>query len=101
MSFHRSLCIMAVLANSPTGASAGMIAKRAGGNKWSISKGQAERLLKNLVMDGYVMRERVAYRPGIDKVLYHMTEQALQAFSALTQDYIEMEKQLTFVKEGN
>lgn len=94
MIFHRSICVLAVLANSPTGATAGEIANRAGGYDWRMSKGQAERLLKQLVLDKYVRRERVAYRPGMDKILYHMTPTAASMFDALASEYAQMEKQM-------
>lgn len=100
MVFHRSVCIMAVLVNSPTGASAGAIANRAGGYDWRMSKGQAERLLNHMVQDGYVVKERIAYRPNMDKVLYHATKIGVDMFRALVSDYDNMEKQLTMEMEG-
>lgn len=94
MSFHRSLCVLAVLANSAVGASAGNITKRVGGYGCKLSKGQVERTLKALVDEGYVMARREKYRPGIDIIYYHLTELAAQAFIELTRDYSEKLKQL-------
>lgn len=100
MVFHRSLCVLAVLANSPTGASAGNVAKRVGGYGCNLSKGQVARILKELVKDGYAISRREKYRPDIDTVLYTMTELAASAFSSIAREYSENEKQLTLPKAG-
>lgn len=94
MIFHKSICIMAALANAPTGLTAAQVASRAGGYDWRMTKGQAERLLKHLVLDKYVTTERVKYRQNMDRILYHMTPTAATMFEALAEEYRMMEKQL-------
>lgn len=100
MEFSRYICVMAALAEMPTGGSAGHVARRAGGYGCILSKGQTERVLKKLESEGYVTSERVKYRTGIDRILYHVTKQTVVAIIHLNDSFNSMEIQLALEPIG-
>lgn len=100
MQFSRFVCAIVALAEMPTGGSAGMVAKRVGAYGCQLSKGQAERVLKTLESEGYVISEHVAYRPGIDKVLYHIAKPMRVAAESMHAQIQMMDRQLEFAESG-
>lgn len=94
MRFHRFICILYVLCESETGATAGHIASRAGAYGCKLSKGQVETCLKQLVSDGYVVKEIVRYRPNMDKNVYYIDPATVEGFRAIVQTYAATMKKM-------
>lgn len=91
--FTRFLCVMHVLANCPTGATAGMVAKKVSAYGCHLTKVQAELTLKQMGQGGYVHTEKRDYRTNIRSTYYHLNESAVMALNDITQTYNENEKQ--------
>lgn len=94
MMFHRSLWILAALAQAPTGLTSGQLVNRVGGFNFRITKGQVETCLKHLILDKYVRVEKVAHRPNMEKHIYHIKPVAIEALRAIANDYDNREKQV-------
>lgn len=92
--FERIMCILDQLAQSPTGLTAGMVAKRCSQIGCNLSRSQAERSLKELGKGGWVRLEKRAYRSNMNSTYYHITEHAVLACASVATEYSYIEKQL-------
>lgn len=86
------LDVLEVLANAGAGATVGQVEKALP----HLTRGQASRILKELISINFVAVEKVAYRPGIDKNVYHMTENALSNMRHIVTRYKKTERQQTY-----
>ena len=96
--FDRTMCILEVLAHSPTGVTAGMAAAFCTKKGCHLSRAQAERTLKQLGQGGWVHTEKRDYRTNIRSTYYHINEEAIIAMMAVASAFNEREKQLALTQ---
>lgn len=94
--FTRYIAILEVLAGMPKGGTVGQVGKV----YHFLSRGQTERLLKELIADKFVRVEQVYYRPSINKNIYHITEKAVEYCEFVVKAYERVPHQQTLPLAG-
>jgi len=89
MSFLRYIAIMRALAKAPGGATVGQVIRFSP----NMTRGEGERALRSLEKEGMVICESVAYRPNINKRVYHLTSTAVQYCECVVVDFDNNEHQ--------
>lgn len=89
MRFLSYIAVMQALAKMPGGGTVGQIQRY----NPHMTRGQGERVLRSLEKDGLVIVEAVAYRPNINKRVYHLTPKAVEYCECVVVDFDSHEHQ--------
>lgn len=83
MKFLQYIAVLQALAKMDGGGTVGQVLRY----NPHLSRGQGERILKSLSEDGMVIVEAVAYRPNINKKVYHLSETAVEYCECVVKDF--------------
>lgn len=96
MTFFRCIAVLEALVMSETGSTRGQIQKLC----LSMSRGQIERTLKDLIGEGFVREEKIPYRKHIEKKMYHIEEKAIEYCELIVNKYDRRAKQMEIWMEA-